>query len=101
MVGNTGKSSREVWQTSSLLNHFSLSSAQTFVESFTSELIKAHEEVASTVATSIPPLPEDLVLTEYAHSRKRVFVSKAMDVSLANLSLPTWIRSCWTKTELS
>ncbi|KAI8822643.1 glycosyltransferase family 20-domain-containing protein [Fimicolochytrium jonesii] len=64
----------KAWRWKELYTHVVGNTAQTFVESFTSELIKAHEEVARTVSTSIPPLPENLVLTEYAHSRKRVFL---------------------------
>ncbi|KAI8587363.1 glycosyltransferase family 20-domain-containing protein [Geranomyces variabilis] len=56
-----------------LYSHVIGNTAQTYVETYTAELVKAHEEVTRTVSTSIPPLPEDLVLAEYAQSRKRVF----------------------------
>ncbi|KAJ3150721.1 hypothetical protein HDU86_006338 [Geranomyces michiganensis] len=56
-----------------LYSHVIGNTAPTYVETFTAELVKAHEEVTRTVSTSIPPLPEDLVLAEYAQSRKRVF----------------------------
>ncbi|TPX57884.1 hypothetical protein SpCBS45565_g08129 [Spizellomyces sp. 'palustris'] len=56
-----------------LYSHVVGNTAQTYVETFTSELVKAHEEVAQTVSTSIPPLPTDHVVAEYAQTRKRIF----------------------------
>ncbi|TPX57980.1 hypothetical protein PhCBS80983_g03460 [Powellomyces hirtus] len=56
-----------------LYSHVIGNTAQTYVDTFSQELVKAHEEVTRTVSTSIPPLPEDLVLVEYAQSRKRIF----------------------------
>ncbi|KAJ3017886.1 hypothetical protein HKX48_003301 [Thoreauomyces humboldtii] len=56
-----------------LYSHVIGNTGQTYVETFTNELFKAHEEVTRTVSTSIPALPEEVVLAEYVHSRKRIF----------------------------
>ncbi|KAJ3285064.1 hypothetical protein HK104_009660 [Borealophlyctis nickersoniae] len=56
-----------------LYAYISSNTAQQYVESFTSEVLHVHEELAEAVSTSIPPLPADLVYSEYTKARKRVF----------------------------
>ncbi|KAI9104088.1 glycosyltransferase family 20-domain-containing protein [Phlyctochytrium arcticum] len=56
-----------------LYSHVVGNTAQTYVETFTTELAKAHEDVSATVAAGIPPLPTDLIVQEYLQSRKRLF----------------------------
>ncbi|KAI9017165.1 glycosyltransferase family 20-domain-containing protein [Gaertneriomyces semiglobifer] len=57
-----------------LYSHIIGNTAQAYVETFVTELIKAHEDMERTLSTTIPPLPSNMVVSEYIQSRKRLFL---------------------------
>ncbi|KAJ3039306.1 hypothetical protein HDV00_012298 [Rhizophlyctis rosea] len=56
-----------------LYAYISSNTAQHYVESFSSEVLKVHDELARSVSTSLPPLPVDVVYNEYMQANRRVF----------------------------
>ncbi|KAJ3053207.1 hypothetical protein HK097_004803 [Rhizophlyctis rosea] len=73
LEGLTMDESEKKTRWNELYAYISSNSAQHYVESFTGEVLKVHDELARSVSTSIPPLPVDVVYNEYMQANRRIF----------------------------